>query len=525
MDEVPNRFSKIHPGENRVAKFVMQNLMTENVGNNQTVLLHTVNFLQSVLATFSTENIKMVSERLLSIMSASNILVRTCCFQTFYNVFKSKSKNLTENLVGKLIAALYEFQPDKNDARQILAWLTVIKESYICLYQFNQTATLNSVTKFVSICTTDIWLSNNVEVVSGTSNCLKEILEEILAPACENTEDLKMFENPIKKIIECFSTALLSPFNNSTKHLLVLFVALLKAAGSQFGNEFRESIKIFGNRYDEQSNLRVHLEHAVLAAISSVPTDIVIECIPLADKMGNIILNKSWMLPLLREGLVNSSLEFFNNYILKLAFNCYTKWQQLKEKNNVKDAHINELLCCQLWGLFPGFCRKPKDMENFKLIAKKLGIVLNNNPDLRPPVLDGFKELLSGLETEDDKQILASYAKNFLPRLFNIYTTKPATGYENEIRQSCFEVIEKYLEITPKTVLVELFTTALGQLNDQKPGTFMYDMLCDAVEAMAVYQSEEEIQKLFENYILQNLGKSEAKNVFVARRKVKKAFM
>ncbi len=515
-----------HPAENRVAEFCLEKFNSENITQNQTLILHIINFLQSVMPAFSTENLKKVSENLLSIMSSTNLLIRTCCFQTFYFLFNSKCKNLTELVVGKLISALKEFQPDRNDMRQILAWLTVIKQGYI-LYctGFDQQMAINSIPGFFTTITSDIWLSTRPEVVNGASNALKEILEECVMPVCADDEILMSVRGSIKKIIEILTKSLLTPFDQATKHLLVLFGVLYKACGKQFGADFRESLKILGSRYDDQSNLRVHLEHAILGAISTVDINIIVECIPLTEKNGQVSLNRSWMLPLLREGLENSSLEFFNNYILKLAFQCYKKWQTLKEENSSKEAHIYELLCCQLWGLFPGFCRRPADIENFKLIAKTLGTVLNNNPDLRPSILDGFKELFN-LE-DDEKQVLAVYAKNFLPRMFNIYTTKPSTTYENEIRLSTFEVIQKYLEITTKIVLDDLFDTALEQLESQKPGTFMYDTLFDIVEAMAVYQTKEKIQKLYTDYIvgtLKNEGKNE-NTKFMMRRKSKKSYL
>jgi ribosomal RNA-processing protein 12 len=89
---------------------------------------------------------------------------------------------------------------------------------------------------------------------------------------------------------------------------------------------------------------------------------------------------------------------------------------------------------------------------------------LNDNPDLRPPVLDGFKELLSNLENDEEKQIFEKYAQNYMTRFFNIYTTKPGTTYENEIRQSAFEVANLYLAVTPKPVLNILFENACNEI-------------------------------------------------------------
>lgn len=185
--------------------------------------------------------------------------------------------------------------------------------------------------------------------------------------------------------------SLLAPFGQTANHVLLIFGVVFEVCGKHFGQQLAEALEILGKRYEDQNSLRVHIEHSVLAAIGAMDTRLVLECIPLTEKNGQVSVNRSWILPLLREGLKESSLAFFNDYILKLASQCYAKWQAFKEKGQKSESHIYELLCCQLWGLFPGFCRNPKDIENFKMLAKTLGTVLNNNADLRAPVLDGFK--------------------------------------------------------------------------------------------------------------------------------------
>lgn len=499
----------VHPASSRAAKFCVDQFKPEIINNNQTLLLHVLGLLQTVLGGFHKDDIKIISEHLLSIMTSGNMLVRTNCFQTFHALFNSKSNNLTSELLGRLVSALYEYRPDRTDFRQVLAWIMVMKQAHIKLVELNQKVCVQALPRFFEICINDLWMSDKPEVVSGTSNALKEILEECMKPICAADEMPTVeYRQAIKKIIKTLTKALSAPFGATSNHILVLCSVAFESMGKHFGEELEEAITILGTRYDEQSAQRVHIEHAVLSAITSIETETVLSCIPLTEANGNMSVKRSWILPLLREGLQNSSLEFFSRHIIKLAFQCYEKWQTLKDKkNNKAEAHIYELLCCQLWGLFPGFCRQPKDLHNFKLIAKTLGTVLNENPDLRPPILDGFKELLSNLETDEEKEVLAKYAQNYMTRFFNIYTTKPSTTYENEIRTSAFEVAKLYLLVTPKNVLNSLFESAIVQMNSKAPGSFMYDMLFDIVEAMALFQSADKIKELFNNYIVNTLVK------------------
>lgn len=508
-DEVKLEPPKIvHPASTRVAKFCVDQFKPEVINNNQTLLLHILGLLQTVLPGFHKDDIKIISEHLLSIMTSGNMLVRTNCFQTFHALFSSKCHNLTSQLVGRLVSALYEYRPDRTDFRQVLAWIMVMKEAHIKLVQLNQQICVQALPRFFETCINDLWLSDKIEVVSGTSNALKEILEDCVKPVCATEEEpTPEHRQPVKKIIKTLTKALAAPFGATSSHILIICGVAFESMGKHFGEDLEEIVTILGMRYDEQSAQRVHIEHAVLASISSMDTERVLACIPLTEANGNMSVKRSWILPLLREGLQNASLEFFNRYIIKLAFQCYSKWQLLKEKDKKSEAHIYELLCCQLWGLFPGFCRQPKDLHNFKLVAKTLGTVLNENPDLRPPVLDGFKELLTNLESDEDKAIFGKYAQNYMTRFFNIYTTKPTTTYENEIRTSAFEVAKLYLKATPKNVLNALFESAIEQMNSKAPGSFMYDMLFDIVEAMALFQSCDKIKELFKNYIVGTLVK------------------
>ncbi|XP_035894909.1 RRP12-like protein [Anopheles stephensi] len=521
---------KHHPAGGRVARFCIGQFKPENIANNQTVILHTLGLLHNALPGFNKDDIKLVSESLLSIMTATNVLIRTNCFQTFHSLFTSKTENLTPVLAGKLLSALYDYRPDRSDSRQIIAWLTVLKEGHLFLAKYDLVLCSTALPKFVQVCAQDFWSSEKLDIVSAASNALKDILYECVQPCCVDAAEVEKHRVSIEKILKYIIDVLCTaPFGHASKQVLIILAIAFDTTGRYFGETLAPALTTLGTRYDPKSSTRLQIEHAVLQAVGSMETSLVLQCIPLAGEDGKIDLDRTWMLPLLREGLQHSSFELFNSVILKLAYQCYMLWQKFKESDNKHQAHIFELLCCQLWGLFPGFCRKPKDVSNFRLIAKTLGTVLNENPDLRAPILDGLKELITHLETPADREEIGRFAKNFLPRLFNIYTTKPNGSYENEVRQAAFETIQAYLSITPTPVLDEMFNVALQQLQEKAPGTFIYDTLFDIVEQLALYQTQEKLVEIYNKYItviLKQDKKQEtvAKNTANIRRQMKKAF-
>uniref|UniRef100_A0A7G3B2B6 Uncharacterized protein n=1 Tax=Lutzomyia longipalpis TaxID=7200 RepID=A0A7G3B2B6_LUTLO len=513
--EAPGKEVKVHPASGIVRKFCAMQFNSEKVANSQTLVLHTLGLLQDVIGVFKEEDVKIICESILSIMTASNILLRISCFHTLHALFSSKSPNVGGQLIGKLISAIYGYRPDQLDVRQTIVWVTVIKEGLLCLAQRDLHLCSRALPRFVEICTSDLWISDKFEIVSTTSNALKEILYDCVKPCCENPKELPSHSSSLQKVIKFISKVLTdSPFGHASKQVFVILKVTFEICGSHFGDALQETVATIGRLYDTDSSVRVEIEHCLVMAISTMGPERVLKAIPLTESNGVVSLNRSWILPLLRESINNARLSFFSNHILSLADQCRNKWKKYSEEKNSTVAHTYELLCCQLWGLFPGFCRQPIDPENFQTVARTLGSVLTHNPELRSPVLDGLKELCTN-PTDACRAELERFAKNFMPIFFNIYTTKPTTTYEAEQRELALEVVKVYLELTPHTVRNQLFDTAMGQLKGNPPGKFTSESLFTLVRTLAIFMDEEKLSELFDKYVCPILERKKKNPVVV----------
>lgn len=294
--------------------------------------------------------------------------------------------------------------------------------------------------------------------------------------------------------------------------------------GKYFSIELEKSLNIIGSRYNPEREDRREIENTILSAIKHVEIAVVLKAVPLTDTKGEMSIDRSWMLPLLREGLRNSSLEYFHMKILPLASACLKKWKHFESAGKQRDSHIYELLCCQLWGLFPAFCRSPKDSEKFSLIARTAGMILSENLYLRAPILDGFKELIPCVITEGKEESVSKYVKNYLPILFNLYIIKPKGSYENDLRVSILDIIKLFLKITPTDSLNEMFNTAFNRLKATKEGDFAYNMLFDIIECFAVHLKLEQLDILYEEYVKHIFNVNKTKGDKNVQQKVKKAY-
>jgi ribosomal RNA-processing protein 12 len=78
---------------------------------------------------------------------------------------------------------------------------------------------------------------------------------------------------------------------------------------------------------------------------------------------------------------------------------------------------------------------------------------------------------------ELDQQEIGKYAKNYLPLLFNLYTTEKWNHSRDPVRQSIFETIKRYLTITDLTLCQTFFDKSLEKtLNTDLDQITLYEM-------------------------------------------------
>lgn len=226
---------KHHPASSRVTKFCLAQFKPEVLANAQTTVLYTLALLKDTLSGFRTEDIRNVCEHLLSIMTAANVLVRTNCFQVLHALFLTRSPNLNASLCAKLLAAIHEYRPDRSDVRQMLAWITVLKEGHLHLATLQLDLCMQALPRLVEVCTTDLWLSDRTELVVGVSNCIKELLQDCVALATADQEAVQRNRASVTRIIESMHKVLSAPFGEISKYVILIFSIVFEACGKQFG--------------------------------------------------------------------------------------------------------------------------------------------------------------------------------------------------------------------------------------------------------------------------------------------------
>lgn len=456
-----------HPAGTYLAKFCIDQFKTENLIKSQSIILHVIELLKKTLNSLKNKHIKEICEYLLSIMVTSKSYIQRNCFDILDHLFASKSPNLSEDLIGKLLAAIYNYRPEQNDVNLTLAWLSVMKHGHISLTTFNVTKCLMELPRFITICARDIWKSDNLQIATGVYHTIKELFEVCIASGLTNDSQADIHRKIITKIINEVIKCLDEPFGFVSTQIVGVFQTIFEICGHHFANVLQPALNQIASRYDDTASKQIQIENTIRAAISTMGPEAVLIAVPLTDNTGNVIITRLWVLQALKKANYSSSFEFFYCKILPVANKCYDLWKLNQDGGNLAAARTNELFYVQLWDLFPSFCEKPTDINKFGSIAKTLGDAMKNRIELRPAIFDGLKKLLENSDDESKVQ-LSRFARNFLNILLNIYTKKPTGSEEHTSHTGAFNVIEEYLKITPNDVLGELFNAVYLQYKSKE---------------------------------------------------------
>ncbi|XP_035739840.1 RRP12-like protein isoform X2 [Vespa mandarinia] len=490
-----------HPAAPQVAKHCVNQLNAACEPGGITNILHTLTLLKDIIHHLPKSYVKTICEGLLSIMGLKNVLITSCCLQTLHGLFVSRPSEviLPSQRNAQIITALYDYQPPANDAQPTLAWLTVMQEAHCNLIQNSMDMCAAIVPRMLEKCI-ELWLSDKQEVISGTSHTIKILLQDCIGPLCENEEKVKRYKVIMDQIIDMmYKTTKYQyldrniPFDNIL-HLIALLFQITKKIKSPQLLEILKTLAELRESYNFACNAGV--EYAIGAAIKALGPRVVLQTLPLQIGKDAINLERSWLLPLLKDCITHGSLSFFTDMLLPLAVIC-----NIKSKEPI-GGKTYEFLLTQVWAILPSLCNDADDVkDNFKNIAKLLGTIINGVKDLRLSVMAALRKLITkATEVNNSEDILelARFAKNYLPLLFALYTTKPTGTDEEGHRLATFDTIKIYLTITDKILVNELFDKSLSKLNDVEADDFFKESVYDLIRLLIEYTDIDRLKKFYD---------------------------
>jgi len=498
----------IHPAAANVAKYCSVTLEANMGGSNLNALLYTLALLKDVISVFPKAAVKSSCETVLKIMASGDSRALTCGFQVLYGLFSGRpsKSSLPPELNVQIISALYDYLPSINDVQPLVAWLTVSQEAHVNLAEQSVKLCLIHLPRFF---TTGVkcWTSDKPAVCTAATTAMKAICNECIKPhvatvfaadAAESADE----KNAVRKVFAIIEEGLNYQYNSVWPQVFHLLSTFVDAAGKECQAAVGKCLTSLADlRGSINFSLENELDHVVGRAVRRMGPEAVLSFIPLkiTGREESFEFPRSWLLPVMRENIQNTELAFFKSYFLPLAAACKARSNQAKREDNLAVAKPYDVLVSQIWSLLPGFCNNPTDLkESFKSMARTLGETLQNMKELRIDILSSLRQLISKSRGKPEKEAeLSRFAKNFLPILFNLYTTQPVGAEETGQRCSVYETMKQYFTIAPEPLMHDMFDRAFEKFVDPSCEAFLRDSCLDILQGMLRYQDEQRVEKMF----------------------------
>uniref|UniRef100_A0AAY4CA86 RRP12-like protein n=1 Tax=Denticeps clupeoides TaxID=299321 RepID=A0AAY4CA86_9TELE len=490
-----------HPAAVTTAKFCCKEM--EQTGEDTTTL-HVLGLLKDLLASLPVGSVKTCCETLLRVMTLSHVLVTAGAMQAFHKLFSSKPSSLTlsAELNAQIVTALYDYLPSENDLQPLLAWLAVMEKAHTHLSTLQSSLCLAHLPRLFSTAMSCM-LSPHTQVVSAAAQTLKTLLNECVAPHMAD----------IGPVLPSASTG-------NAAHICKMFRAVEDGLSYRYHSSWAFVLQVLGCFYrcvctpppsfqslsslcDLRSTPRFpyagELDQAVGGAVEGMGPQLVLKAVPLLITGDDMEFPRSWLVPVIRDHVGNTQLAFFSSYFLPLAVTLKHRSAELEQSGLKLEARVYETLQLQIWTMLPGFCTKPTDLVgSFQGIARTLGMAISERPDLRMPICQALRTLISkGCETEEAKAEVGRFAKNFLPILFNVYSQKPTPG-DSGTRMAILDTIRVYLSITEPKMVCSFLEKASERLVSAESSEFTRLSVMDLVVAMASCVDESTMSHTFE---------------------------
>lgn len=499
-----------HPAAQSTAKFCIQEIEKSGGSKEATTNLHMLTLLKDVLPCFPVSLVKSCCETLLKVMTLNHVLITACAMQAFHALFNGKpsTKALTAELNAQIITALYDYLPNENDLQPLLAWLAVMEQAHINLSRLQSDLCLGHLPRLFST-SMNCLLSPHMQVVSAATRTLKSLLTECIGPyiAEIGTVSPSPVGGPaghIHKMFKFVEGGLLYKFHASWAFVLQVLQTFFGVAGKFCHPFMKKCLQTLADlRISTHFPYTGELDCTVGAAVESMGPEVVLRAVPLQIDGAEDIsdFQRSWLVPVIRDYVKNTELDFFTRYFLPLAEKLKTQASELTEAGRTLEAKIYETLQWQIWTMLPGFCTRPTDVAAcFKNIAKTLGTIILDRPDLRLAACQALRTLISkGCETEPDKAEVSRLAKNYLPILFNVYIKVPAAGESTAHKLPVMETIRAYLTVTDQQLVCDLLAKAGAKVSEKTEAEKLY--VLDLITAMAPYADEQSMTSVYQTIL------------------------
>ncbi|MCJ1311635.1 hypothetical protein MMC25_005308 [Agyrium rufum] len=445
--------------------------------------LHLVKTIASAARGWPSKKIDALCEVLLDISKSTSEYLTMAAFEAFEVIFAGMINETSSAKLPRLLEAISELQPSSNDTQLLPPWIAVISRGYEVSAQLDADDTFQKLPIiFEKISTFLTSMSHNIRI--STSECLISLFANcvpstaILEPSIY---DEKVLEKLSRLVINLLSVKYQAAWIEVFQVISAAYETLKWNASPSLDEALRTVADLRGS---DSFNGKKEADAVLGKAIEAVGPSVVLKIAPLNltnPRPGQP--GRAWLLPILREHVINTDLMHFRNEFVPLSEMIFQRIINHGDAEKTMEVKIFETLVQQTWALLPGYCNLPTDLTVAldQSFAELLSNLLYQQPELRPEIckalqilVESNKDLLAAEDPDESPFLysrltkadaqnnidhLTGLAGNLLAVLFNVYSqTLP------HFRAYILQCINAYLSITPEKEISETFDRVTSML-------------------------------------------------------------
>ncbi|KAL8658175.1 MAG: hypothetical protein Q9226_001202 [Calogaya cf. arnoldii] len=456
--------------------------------NNQPGLIHALHLVKAISAAsggWPSRKIEPLCEVLMGVSRSNNEYLTMAAFEVFEVMFQGMADQFSSSKLPRLMEALSELKPSQNDSQLLPPWIAVISRGYDVSAQIDPEGTFHKlpelfrkVSEFLSSASHEIRVSASECLISFLVNCVPDSV--IAEPSILDEKTLGKVAQSAQDLLNVrFQAAWMEVFNVEAAFFEALRWRAVPLA--------RNIVTTVGElRASDSFNGKKEADVVIGKAIQYMGPEAFLGIVPL-----NLVRSqkgqpgRAWLLPLLRDNVINTNLAHFRSEFVPLSEAMYQRVIDHGESEKTMEVKIFETIVHQTWALFPGYANLPLDLVQAfdQEFAELLSNLLYSQPQLRPDICRGLQILVESNQeilavnaeeheiliwsrmtkssAQSNLDHLATFSGNLLAVLFNVYSqTLP------QYRGYILQCINAYLSITKEKELLETFTRVTEMLGN-----------------------------------------------------------
>ncbi|KAL7169027.1 hypothetical protein ACSBR2_034119 [Camellia fascicularis] len=371
-------------------------------------VIHMLTLLKHIVPYLSVKVSLKVLQQLHKLMNSHFTALTRHIFSVIEAIFETSKAEVVilqaENIIKPLTS--YVNMGVKNPNDTVLSAATLLKSALDKLQTGEVSKWINNLPLvFDSIAGL---LTSEASTASQASNTLKELINFHIRRNCltidnESVDDEvkhSMESSAVKSTCAIFENVLSScggvPNEQSLAVISALFCKLGEISYFYMKGTIIKLADIMTLACRNKSDTK-HLQECIGSAVIAIGPEKILALLPINPNAEDPSCSNVWLIPILRNYVVGSSLGFFMEHVVPLA----ESFQRVCAK--VKKSMIQEELQAYArgcWGLLPAFCRHPTDTyQNFGSLVKLLVTFITKDSFMLENIAIALQELVNQNKT------------------------------------------------------------------------------------------------------------------------------